>query len=362
MRHLAFALIVSSALAAVPASANDSIAELGTGGLQLARTDAIAMQKEELSISEEAVSVDYVFRNVSDADVETLVAFPMPDIGSSPYDMPMIPYDTHDDFLGFEVWVDGEPVKPQLEQRAFAVDVEVTAALKANNIPLYPYKDETYAALAKLPQKMADDFRARGIIVIDRYDDGSGWKSVRSPFWTLKSTYWWKSRFPVGKDVAVSHRYTPSVGASVGLTFFSQGRMQGEAYAAYKRKYCMDSAFERAILKAAKESPDGYPQLYEKRISYVLTTGGNWASGTIDEFKLTVDKGEPGDLVSFCGKGVRKTSPTTFEMTARDFNPDRDIDILIVKSWDQARGGALSGSRPERRTISTVCFGVSCAR
>ena len=72
-------------LAAWPALANDSTAELGTGGLILSRTDAVRMVKEDLFISEEKVTVDYVFRNVTDADVSTIVAFPMPDIAGNPF-------------------------------------------------------------------------------------------------------------------------------------------------------------------------------------------------------------------------------------------------------------------------------------
>ena len=51
----------------------------------------------------------------------------------------------------------------------------------------------------------------------------------------------------------------------------------------------------------------------------MLTTGGNWAVGTIGKFKLTVDKGDPKALVSFCGDNVKKIGPTTFEMTADGF-------------------------------------------
>jgi hypothetical protein len=45
---------------------------------------------------------------------------------------------------------------------------------------------------------------------------------------------------------------------------------------------------------------------------------------------LVVDKGEPDNLVSFCGEGVTKIGPTTFEMVKTDFWPDRDLDILIL--------------------------------
>ena len=203
---------------------------------------------------------------------------------------------------------------------------------------------------------MAQDWIDRGMIVIDEYDDGSGWKKVRAPFWQLKSTFWWRATFPANADVHVSHRYTPSVGGSAGLTFFSEGRLEGPGYEGYKAKYCLDADFDHAVRRAAKESPDGYPRLYETRISYILTTGGNWATGSIGDFTLTIDKGDPEALVSFCGEGVRKIGPTTFQMKAKDFYPEHDVDMLILKptDWDRERSsradadpqdGAQAGAR-----------------
>lgn len=43
-----------------------------------------------------------------------------------------------------------------------------------------------------------------------------------------------------------------------------------------------------------------------------------------------VDKGAPANLVSFCGEGVRKIGPTTFEVRYRDYTPQRDLSVLIL--------------------------------
>ncbi|MNF03098.1 hypothetical protein D3C80_2023590 [compost metagenome] len=64
-------------------------------------------------------------------------------------------------------------------------------------------------------------------------------------------------------------------------------------------------------------------------MSYILTTGANWG-GSIGKFKLTVDKGDEKNFVSFCGSNVRKVGPTRFEMTATDFYPEKDLHILLV--------------------------------
>ncbi|MFC3323996.1 DUF4424 domain-containing protein [Mesorhizobium cantuariense] len=330
---LRYVLTAVLALSAAPVRANDSVAELGTGGLILSRSDAVAMQSEDLFISPEKVTVDYVFHNNTDKDVDAIVAFPMPDISGNPEEIPAIPENQSDNFLGFEVTIDGAPAKPQLEQKVLALGIDISAELKAQNVPFYPFGDAAKAALAKLPQAVTDDWVNRGIIIEDTGSDGTEANKVYTPFWQLRSTYWWRSTFPANKDVRVSHRYKPSVGGTSSVSFFYNGKFQGQ-YATYKTRYCMDDTFENAVRKAAKDDPDGYPKYFESRIAYILTTGGNWAAGTIGKFKLTVDKGNPKALVSFCGDDVKKIGPTTFEMTANDFYPERDIDILILDPSD----------------------------
>ena len=90
----------------------------------------------------------------------------------------------------------------------------------ANKVPVNPFAQAALKALEGLSETVAQDWIDRGLIFIDSYDDGAGWKNVRTPLWTLKSTYWWKSKFPAGKDVKVSHRYKPSVGGTAGLNFY----------------------------------------------------------------------------------------------------------------------------------------------
>ena len=70
------AAILGSTVAS--ASANDSTAVLGAGGLQLVRNQAISVISEDLYVSAEAVRVTYHFRNITDAPVTYTVAFPLP--------------------------------------------------------------------------------------------------------------------------------------------------------------------------------------------------------------------------------------------------------------------------------------------
>ncbi len=327
MRGSAFAALVAAGIGAgAPAQANDSVAEIGAGGIVLGRSDEIALEREDLFISRDLVTVDYVFSANGDADKETVVAFPMPPIAASPYEGTSLPNEQDDNFLGFSVMFDGKPVAPNLQQRAFAAGIDVSQELGALGIPLMPFGDRVSALLDALPAEIAADWMARGIISEERWDAGKGWETHRMARWELRSVYWWKAVFPAGRKVRVSHRYRPAVGGTAGLGFYWSGH-KGDNWDAYAAKYCMDDSFERAVERAQKSGPG----LYENRIDYILTSGGNWANGTIGTFHLTVDKGAPSNLVSFCGEGVTKTAPTRFEMTAQDYYPQRDLHILLLQ-------------------------------
>jgi hypothetical protein len=105
-----FACLAFLALSAAPFRADDSTAALKAGGLVLEKTDKIALVSEDLYLSPTAVKVAYRFRNLMNADVETIVAFPMPDVTGSVDMMIAMPNPAKDDFLDFATRVDGKPV------------------------------------------------------------------------------------------------------------------------------------------------------------------------------------------------------------------------------------------------------------
>ena len=113
-------------------------------------------------------------------------------------------------------------------------------------------------------------------------------------------------------------------------TEFAVKALRGTEEGRYaKARYCADAAFFAAIDKRIG-APDRDPGLPDWRIDYVLTTGANWAM-PIGDFRLVVDKGRPGNLVSFCATGVRKISPTQFEVRHRNWRPTQDLHVIIVE-------------------------------
>lgn len=155
-RHSALgatALMCALFATSAPVRANDSAAELGAGGLVFVKSEGVVMEREELTISQSKVQVAYVFRNDSRADVDTRVAFPVPE------------WDEEDEGdleldrkgknpMGFSVIVDGKPVRFETERKRTGTKVKVT--------------------------------------------------------------HHWQQRFPAGKRVTVRHAYTPVAGVFFG--------------------------------------------------------------------------------------------------------------------------------------------------
>jgi hypothetical protein len=319
-------LTLTLALAPLAATANDSMAELRTGGLAYVRSDAVRMVREDLFISMDQIQVDYVFENTTDSDVESLVAFPMPPVVPSLYEATGVPIEDTN-FLGFRVFVEGEELTPDLSQRALAVGIDVTDDLLDMRMSLLSFTEETRNELKNLPQDTFDDWLARGIITAETYDVGKGMETHPYPNWTLNEVYSWRMTFPAGQQIQVSHTYTPSVGGSAGIVFLDYEGKKSDLYGDYVEKYCIDAPFVNATLK--RKHADGGFALTENWISYILVTAQNWY-GSIGTFHLNVDKGSTDNLVSFCGTGIKKTGPTTFEVTYEDYWPERDLNLLVL--------------------------------
>ncbi|MFI4936610.1 MAG: DUF4424 domain-containing protein [Caulobacterales bacterium] len=323
------ALLLAFGLGA-PASGNDSSAGLAAGGLVLTKDPAIEMRSEDLYISAKEVRVSYRFFNTTARDVTILVAFPMPDITTEGVDdVISIPTQDPRNILGFSTRIDGAPVVANVEQKAIKNGVDRTAYLTALGVPLAPHLESTNKVLDRLPQAKKDELVRMGLAVVDEYDVGHGMTKHWEATWTLKTTYFWRQTFPAGRELAVEHRYTPSVGESAGTSWGSPDFAKDPSFGERRRHYCVDDDFLRSVERSKKPGED-YAPLTEARIEYILSSGANWKS-PIGDFHMVVDKGDAANIVSFCGEGVRKISPTQFEVRHTNFRPASDVSILILK-------------------------------
>ena len=314
-----------------PALANDSSAELAAGGLVLVKNPGVEMRSEDLFISEKQVRVRYRFRNTGPRDVKVLVAFPMPDIAIEGVDDVLAtPTEDPQNILAFHTTVGGRPVAARVEQKAVSKGVDRTALLRSLGVPLAPHLAPASEALDRLPKAEQARLLKLGLAIPNDYDAGKGWEHHLQPTWTLKTTYYWDQTFPAGLDLAVEHVYSPSVGGTTGTLLEADGLRTSTDYRRMKAKYCIDDAFMAAVAKRKAAVGPERQAFFEKRIDYVLSSGGNWKS-PIHDFRLVVDKGRADALVSFCAEGVKKIGPTQFEVRKTDFRPRRDLSILILE-------------------------------
>lgn len=326
------AFAVGALLLAAPVAANDTSAVLSTGGLEFVSNESIVMESEELFISAEEIRVVYAFRNTGDTDQNILVAFPMPDIVPNWWSPVAFPNGPDDNLFEFQTTFNGEPVKAELHEYAYAFGVDRTKMIKQLGLPIVPFTE----AASKATDALDDETTARllhlGLVTPDEFDAGQGWEKHYWPAWTYKATYTWEGDFPAGETVEVIHTYKPSVGGTVAVSFLGEAYEGYDPASDYLAKYCTDRSFLNAV-RATQTSPDDVysAPFTESWISYILTTGGNWGGGAIQKFRLVVDKGSTDNLVSFCGDDIKKIGPTTFEMVKTDFWPEKELDILILQ-------------------------------
>jgi hypothetical protein len=316
------ALCLAALLAAAPqARANDSTAAIGIGGLSLTRSEAIRLDRQELFISREQVRVEYRFTNTTDRDIETLVAFPLPDFTHSPVER--VPDYTRE--LNFRTMVEGRPVAYELIQRAHFRGRDITDRLRALRLPLVAGTDPAFEQRANALPEPERAALLREELVIGEFERGR--TRIEEPLWTVSTNVTRRQVFPAGRSLDVTHSYVPFAGGSVGGRL-SPARRATPQFQAIRARFCMEDSFLAALDRRTSRAAQGadYGEIW---LQYRLTPGANWA-GPIREFRLVVDKGDPAWIVSFCGEGVRRLDGRRFEMRLTDFTPTRDLDILIV--------------------------------
>ena len=318
-------LICIAALISAPALADDSSAMLGAGGLVFTKQADIRMAAENLFISPKQVKVRYEFVNDGKKDVETVVAFPMPDIDVREffYEPLGTTLENTKNFMGFVLSVDGRAVTPTLDERAVLDGKDVTAQVKAAALPVNIAGSDLGEKVAKLAPDVRKKLAAQGIVETDDNDT--------HPHWIAKTSYWWHQVFPAGKTVVIEHRYQPVTGQS----FFGELSLTTkEQWDEVNGNFCIDDATKAAIrAKIARLDKKGANGAYlqSTRTEFVLKTANNW-KGPIGKFHLTADKMAPGNVLSMCwGNDLKKTGPTTFESTRENFAPARDIKILVLQ-------------------------------
>ena len=78
----------------------------------------------------------------------------------------------------------------------------------------------------------------------------------------------------------------------------------------------MTDEFLRKLDRIAGDGQANSAMVQERRVSYVLKTGANWA-GPIKQFRLSIDPGGKDRLVSFCAGKLKPSAKEALDEAAK---------------------------------------------
>lgn len=292
------------------ANANDSLASVGAGGLELLKTNDIKIVSEVLEISTTKVRVKYHFLNTSNKDIKTTVAFPMP-----AFDDTFIPDGSRENqkpLESFHISVSGVPAPVQKSRAFFVNGTDATNQFRNIGLTENQIFDPKFSCLSESGR---DDKKCKltneQVAAID-YMRASGGN------WQIKETAYWVQTFPAGKEIEVNHEYTPFTGIYPSGTIKEDG--------------CPNEGSQQAIDKIIEKNTDEqyYSGINMREVEYILGTGRNW-NGPIKDFRLVIKKDSPDEIISLCFPGkALKTSPTSIEFHQQDFIPQDQLAVYFV--------------------------------
>jgi hypothetical protein len=308
------------ALTTTAAFANGAIAERKTGGLVFKQSDTVSILREDLSVSLHKITVDYLYKSEAAAAQTVTIAFPMPGIpvNDDPGSLREILEGSGDElsaenYMKFQVTVDGKDVKAEPFVRALVKDTDITERITKLGLPLHMLVDDANALLKKVPKAELDALVALGAVGQgESYGEPAYW-----PEWDYQVVFEWQQELRPG-ETKVSIFYVPLSGflADVGDSY-EVGELAKAA--------CVDAAVRAAL---AKRKAKGTAYYEVATVGYVLTTAKYW-KGPIRRFNLSVEKPDAAALAAFCPPEAKKVSPTRFEWQAKDFTPKADLSVVF---------------------------------
>ena len=312
--------------------ADDGAASIAVGGLVPRRETRIVMAKEVLRISLEKVIVDYDFRNDTDEDVTTEVAFPVP-----PYENDFPEVDVADQaFKSFRLWVDGNPIQYRSESKAILKGKDVSGVLAANKIDIPTFGHFTEKDSKGNAEVVVPDFdRLLPAKQLALEKAGLFDKDLPRGLWTVHLQYYWTQIFRAHSTTHIRHEYTPVAGAEDSIKY-GLGSSADPTASKELQKFCIDDRLGTALKKIANSKGKDAPYFW---VDFILTTANSWKT-PIEDFTLIVErphpKGDEADYVSFCWDGpVTKVDPDHFSAKVTNLVPTRELKIGffgVVKS------------------------------
>jgi hypothetical protein len=314
-------LLLAPALAVLyllPLHADDGAASIAAGGVVvMGREPRITMAKEVLKISASKVVVDYDFRNDTDEDVVTEVAFPIP-----PYDLSMDQLTPAQQSFGdFRLWIEGAPAHFRMQARAFLKGKDLTPMLTGMHVDVATFGHATSNMQSADIQKLSASQRGT-LVRAGLIDSGDN-----APNWEVRKKFFWRQTFPAHKSVHIRHEYSPVVGSENSIKY-AYGTLPDAGSAKELQNFCVDGQLATILQQIGNSKDRDAPFFY---VDFILTTANTWKK-PIEDFTLIVErphrKDDLTDYVSFCWDGpVTRIDADHFSAKARGFIPTKELKI-----------------------------------
>lgn len=331
--------------------ADDAAVSVKAGGIEFKHEPRISMEKEVLRISREKVAVDYEFLNESDEDITIHIGFPVPPM--SVFDSECGPRSTFNDF---RLWVDGQEIHYETEDRAKLGQTDYTLLIRDLGINVATFGDywgpagkcdgSNFRLSPQQVQKLAPHE------LLDK--DGV-------PQWAVHRLFHWTQEFPGRKTVHIRHEYRPVIGYQYAslkdLEPTANQRRVLEAQEGSRKgldkkfelgmlEPIQNACLEPGLLKALrKDYAVAYPTEAVRAaagdyvdtnwVDFVLKTANFWKT-PIKEFELIVEKPNPSFgkswYISFCWNGeIQRDGSGRFVARAKNFVPQNDLTIMFLR-------------------------------
>jgi hypothetical protein len=317
------------AIAASPVVlADDGAASIAAGGLVMKREVRITMAKEVLFISTEKVIVDYDFRNETDTDTTTEVAFPIPRYSEMSVDE-LSP--TFAGFDNFKLWIEGKPATFEVETKAILHGKDYSGLLKSFHINIanfgYSNSNDHRSQIEKLSTTQKARLMRAGLI------DGA---TSHDALWSVDKKFYWSQTFPAHKTIHIRHEYAPVVGNSNNIYWFDKSTDAQNDAIEGAGSFCADASLLNILKPFQERHHRPLPLNY---VDFILTTANTWKR-PIEDFTLIVErpheKSALQSFVSFCWDGpVTKLDDDHFSAHALNLTPTKELHIgfVSVSSW-----------------------------
>lgn len=312
-------------------SADDGAASIAAGGIiVMKRETRIVMAKEVLTISPTRVVVDYDFRNDTDQDVSTEVAFPIPSYkleidGAAP---------ALQGFDDFKLWIDGHPAEFDIETRAFVGKRDVTEMLLRQHIDIGsfghfkwnnvngPGFGPNFLDLKKLSKaQMMELVQSKAVSNDEDHE----------PLWRVQKKYHWSQIFPAHATVRIRHEYSPVVGNTNSVSYGLTQSKEDPESAKELATACLSQKLRKTLLDDLADGENSIPFSY---VDFILTTANTWKT-PIEDFTLIIEKNHPKgakrSYTSLCWDGpVTRIDADHFSVRAVNLVPTKELRVGYI--------------------------------